>query len=369
MSGRSTEQARAGVLAATVLLLAAGGCVRQVDADITGPLSFEVTLVGGDTGTPGDPLPFSREPLTYIIDVRALDEGGATAEWWSGEAHLDIRPRGAVAVGFSPWFEVVGGVATGVEVVVERVHSSATIWVEDPGRDGAGSYATGLSPDLFFRNPTIRNCQETEIHLTSALRGDFVEIDLEEREAVVTGKSRNGFYLTDLTEPGLHFSSIFVYTFSRPDVEVGDMVTALRGTVEEFFGFTELCFPSWKVEGTAPLPAPVEIDAADVGVDLALEPYESALVEVRNVVVCPPGEGFFGYGQWAVLVDPSGNCQTGNGAINVVSAYTVPAVDPTQLAGRTIERIAGNLSYHMAAKPGWIINVRGPEDIDLGAGE
>jgi hypothetical protein len=304
-----------------------------------------------------------------VIDVRAVDEGGATAAWFDGRVHLDIRPRGAISIGFSPWFDVVGGVAAGVPVRIERVHSTASIWVEDTGEDGYGSYATGLSPELVFRNPTIRNCQEIDIHLTSALRGDFVDIDLDGRTAVVTGTARDGFYLTDASEPDFRYSSIYVYTFSRPDVEIGTRVTRLRGTVDEFYGFTELSFPSWKAAGAAAIPEPVLVDATNVGLDAALEPYESALVEVRDVTVCPPGESLFAYGQWTVLVDPAGNCQTGAGAINVVSAYTVPGVDPTALTGRTIPLITGNLRYHMAAVPGWIIYPRGPEDISLVADE
>ncbi|HUT79398.1 MAG TPA: hypothetical protein VM285_16995 [Polyangia bacterium] len=356
-------------LAAAVAGLAALGCVREVDVDLSGPLSFEVALVGGDAGTPEEPLAFTKEPRILTIDVRAVDEGGATAEWFDGRVHLDIRPRGAISIGFSPWFDVVGGVATAVPVQVERVHSSASLWVEDIGEDGLGSYSTGLSPDLYFRNPTIRNCQESDIHLTSALRGDFVDIDLEGRTAVVTGTARDGFYLTDISEPEFLYSSIYVYTFSRPELEIGSRVTRLRGTVDEFYGFTELSFPSWKTEGTAAVPEPVAIDSANDGLDSALEPFESSLVEVRDVTVCPVGESFATYGQWAVLVDPAGNCETGDGAINVVSTYTVPDVDPATLAGQTVGRVTGNLRYHMAAVPGWIVYARGPEDIAFAAGE
>ncbi len=367
MTARQRFEGRtpAAAIAAAVVAIALAGCVREVDCDLPGPLSFEVTLVEGDAGTPEEPIPFSKDPWTMVIDVRAVDDGGATAEWFDGRVHLDIRPRGSISIGFSPWFDVEGGVATGVPVQVERVYSTASIWVEDTGEDGLGSYATGLSQELVFRNPTIRNCQETDIHLTSALRGGFVDVDLEGRTAVVTGTARDGYYLTDISEPDFWYSSIYVYTFSRPDVEIGTRVTMLRGTVDEFYGFTELSFPSWKVEGTAAVPDAVPVDQANVGIDSALEPFESALVEVRDVTVCPAGESFFTYGQWAVLVDPAGNCETGVGAINVVSAYTVPDVDPQTLVGKTVGRITGNLRYHMAANPGWMIYVRGPEDISL----
>jgi hypothetical protein len=45
------------------------------------------------------------------------------------------------------------------------------------------------------------------------------------------------------------------------------------------------------------------------------------LVEVDGVLVCPLGEGFYTYGQWAVLVDPGATCGGTTGKINVVSAF------------------------------------------------
>jgi hypothetical protein len=367
MLGAKRMIAAIGVALVGAAVAAAVSCEVRLDSELKGPATFEVTLREGETGSAEQPLAFSSQPLTYLLDVRAVDGDGSTADWFSGEVHLDLQPRGKLSSGQTRWLEVSEGIAEGVEVSVEKIHSTASIWVEDTGsEERPGGYATGLSPTLHFRHPTIRNAQESGMHLGSGLRGEFAEIDLEGRTAVVTGVSRDGFYVTDTSEPDLFYSSVYVYSFSRPDVEIGDRIAELRGTVDEFFGFTELGFPSWKAQGTADLPDAVRIDAQLLADDDSMEPYESALVEVTNVEVCPVAEGYHTYGQWKVLVDPAGDCSSGEGAINVVSAYTAPEIDPAELSGETIERIAGNLRYHMAASPSWIVYVRGSQDIDIG---
>jgi hypothetical protein len=353
-----------------VAALAAVGCQREIVVDDPGPLTFEVQVVDGGVGTAQAPLPFSHTPFTLTLDVAAIDKDGAPAGWFDGRLHLRVAPRGKLADGQSEWIDVVGGVAHGVPVMIQDLHNEANIWVESVGTDAApGNYATGLSPDLWAANPTIRNVQEVTpdpvlpTWETSALEGEFVIIDLTDRTAVVTGVTNDGCYVTDTTEPGLSYSSIYVYNFSRPEVEVGDRIVSLSGTADEFFGFTELSFPSWKADGTAAVPSPVVIDALNVDDDNALEAYESALVEVQDVEVCPVGADFYTYGQWTVLVDPAASCAGATGLVNVVSAFTAAEFDPAAHVGETLPIVRGNLRYHSSAAPSWMIYVRSAEDI------
>jgi len=351
-------------------VVAAAACQREIAVDDPGPLSFDVRIVDGGTGTEGEPLPFSHTPFTLTLDVDAIDRDGTAATWFAGQLHLRVEPRGKLAEEQPEWFEMAGGAARGVPVSLYDVHNVTNIWVESVGTDEApGNYATGLSQEIWAANPTIRNVQEVtpdpSLHTweTSALKGDFVLIDLTGRTAVVTGVTNDGCYVTDTTEPGIAYSSIYVYNFSRPEVEVGDLVVSLAGTVDEFFGFTELSFPSWKAEGTAVVPAPTVIDAVNVDDGDALEQYESALVEVQDVLVCPLGDGFYTYGQWTVLVDPAGTCGGTTGMINVVSAFAVADFDPEEHVGETLPFVRGNLRYHSSAAPPWMIYVRSEEDI------
>jgi hypothetical protein len=357
-----------------LLVAAAAGCQREIAIDDTGPLSFDVRIVDGGVGSEEAPLPFSHTPFTLDIDVDAIDRDGTPAAWFDATLHLRVAPRGKLAEDQPETFEMTGGVAHGVPVQLYDVHNVANIWVENAGTDDApGNYATGLSQEIWAANPTIRNVQEVtpddvlQTWLTSALVGDFVIVDLTGRTVAVTGVTNDGCYVTDTTEPGLSYASIYVYNFSRPEVEVGDRMVGLSGTVDEFFGFTELSFPSWKVDGTTEVPAPVVIDSVNVDDSNVLEMYESALVEVQDVLVCPLGDGFYTYGQWMVLVDPAGACTGTTGMINVVSSFTDAGFVPADHVGETLSLVRGNLRFHSSADPSWMIYVRSEEDI-AGAG-
>jgi len=359
-----------------ILCAAAAACQQEIPVEDTGPLSFDVRIVDGGIGSEEEPLPFSHTPFTMIVDVDAIDRDGAPAAWFDGRLRVRVAPRGKLGEDQPEYLEMTGGTAHGVPVSLYDAHNVTNIWFENVGTDDApGNYATGLSEDIWAVNPTIRNVQEVTpdpplyTWETSALKGDFVLIDLEGRTAVVTGVTNDGCYVTDTSEPGLAYSSIYVYNFSRPEVEIGDRIMSLSGTDDEFFGFTELSFPSWKVDGTAEVPDPVVIDAANVDDGDALEEYESALVEVTDVLVCPLGEGFYTYGQWAVLVDPGAACGGTTGKINVVSAFTVQSFDPEEHVGETLPFVRGNLRYHSSADPSWMIYARSEEDIAVAAAE
>ena len=77
---------------------------------------------------------------------------------------------------------------------------------------------------------------------------------------VVTRVAKDGFNVTDLSDQANGHNHIFAFNFSTPArMRVCDRVTYLAGTVNEFFGFTELNFPSYDVSpiyGTVGFQAP-----------------------------------------------------------------------------------------------------------------
>jgi hypothetical protein len=279
--------------------------------------------------------------------------------------HLDVNPVGELAEGQPEWISLTNGVAQNVQVSITAVHGPAAIWFEEVGEpDSPGSYATGTSPRLVVGNPTIRNMQETDNHRVSPLAGDFVTIRSEDRDIVVTAVTNDGFYCSDIGDP--QWGGLFVFTHSRArGVDEGDRVLKLSGTAEEFYGFTELGFPSWLVEGTRPLPAPLALDAALVADDAMMEAYESGLVEVRDVTVCEPGPDFDAFGQWKIVLPGGGDCAAGTGVVTVLSAFTVDWFDPHDHVGAQVARITGNLRYHSSAEPAWIIRPRRNDDMEL----
>jgi hypothetical protein len=69
-----------------------------------------------------------------------------------------------------------------------------------------------------------------------------------EFSTVVTRISSDGFYVTDINDPR-GYSSVFAFTQSTPPrLRICDRVRVLSGTVAEFFGSTQLSFPTWSVE-------------------------------------------------------------------------------------------------------------------------
>ena len=92
---------------------------------------------------------------------------------------------------------------------------------------------------------------------------------------------------------------IFVFTGSPPAVSVGDRVD-VSGTVDEFFGFTELTgSPTVRVVGTGSVPPPVMFDSTVPTPDPTLpscaiefECYEGMLIEIQEGTVTGPNQTF-----------------------------------------------------------------------------
>lgn len=349
-------------------LVIACGCQVTIEREQgTLPLSFKVET-REETGTDESPLPYTTGIRQFTLDVQAIDFQGESADWFDGEVFLDLAPRGRLANGQARSFMLTKGRAEGVTVQVQKIHGTSNIWVEDRGTEQKpGSYATGLSPAIHVQHPTLYDVSQTENIESSSLNGDFVQINTTGRRLVATGIAIDGFYIVDIDEPTDSFNAIFARTFSRPrGVEVGDIVSALIGTVEDFYGFTQLSFPSYKIDGKVDSVSVYQLDLDTVDDDLAMEKLESRLVEVRDVTVCPLGESYSRFGQWVVLLDENGNCSSGAGGITVVSALSAAMFTPEDWVGKVLTRITGNLRYHAAATPSWILTTRSDADIDGG---
>jgi len=345
------------------LILPAGSCVEKFDAEqqVDG---FAIVIREGSVGSADDPAPFPEAPVRYVIDVHALDLQGNWDRSYNGKVAVYSEPVGRLAAGQPSRITVENGAATGVEVLLEACHGELAIWVEDAGGlDASGSYAVGASPVLHFANPTIAQMQRTDDIESNALNGDFAEIRAADREIVVTGVHRNGFYCQDLAEPEGAYAGLYVYTHNSPSgVEAGSRLIALRGQVGEFFGFTELGFPDYLAEDTLPVPDPMLIDTTTRADDVAMEALESSLVEVQNVEVCSLDEQYSQYDQWRVLLDPEGSCNDATATILIAETRSID-FDPAPLVGETLTRVIGNLKYHYLAEPGWMIVPRQPDDI------
>ena len=92
---------------------------------------------------------------------------------------------------------------------------------------------------------------------------------------IVTRISQSGFYATDLNDtPGRLYLGVYAFNFSAPPgMRVCDRLKTFTGTASEFFGFTQLGYPTWTLEEWDPqqrpclVPEPTVLGPADVIAD------------------------------------------------------------------------------------------------------
>ncbi len=346
--------------------------------------SFEVKVVkvsSQNTELTGESreraLPFPREPVSFEVEVAAIDEDGLYLEDYNQEVSFRVTPGLVTDVR-------VGGLTSGnkmlqlkngrgkATIVAEKMFGRTMVWVHDSppppsfkipaelGDDGEGAtdagteddageaaidagdrtHAAGVSAPVWFQDPSIADVQQLILtesfgnpawdNKSSPLVGNFLTVErpLPQGDMIVTGIGAEGFFLHDLkAEPFEYtdrnnkvktvgnFGSIFVYSFSYPDgLFLGDRLTQVAGTVQEFSGHTQLVFPSWvRVESTPrpqDIPEPILFDFSKPNADgfrlcklnmsfpdtqlnvlcgysnnnIEIESIESALVKVINAV-------------------------------------------------------------------------------------
>jgi len=364
-----------GVLAVVAGGLLIAGCVKQLEPP-EGPLSIRVTFDEGAADDIGaeEALPFSHDPMTFTVDVEVLDIDGSRMASFDGDLGLRCRP-GKIA---SPLVvSVASGIAEDVAVQIEGAYGPTRIWVEDSVREGA-AFATGVTPEIRFANPTLAEIQRPPDTATdySPLNKNHVEVRAEDRELIVTHVASDGFYVTDTSDPAGTYNSMYAFTFSRPrDVEAGDKLAALDGNVVEYLSFTELGYPSFLVDSSGhDSPEPYLLTDTEIcGGEAVMEPFESSLVRIENVatrfVDAEDCTDYLEYSQWPVqLVLDNPQCSLVE--INVVSAYTVPGLRFTECSDGALPDpmeftfLQGTLRHNYAADPEWIMELRDCDDFE-----
>jgi hypothetical protein len=148
----------------------------------------------------------------------------------------------------------------------------------------SGTGATGVSDVIYYARPRIADVRgaTTTSGTGTPFPNEQVDIDtgydlqnnVFKWDTVVTGLSSDGFFATDLQDAtndpqkGLQYGSAFAYTFSAPTkIGVCDRLRVLEATSSDFFGYTELNFPTWAVEYWDPQQRPCLVpDATVIGV-------------------------------------------------------------------------------------------------------
>lgn len=167
-----------------------------------------------------------------------------------------------------------------------------------------GTYASGASETLYFQLPRIQLVRgydpanngngnatafpNTQVSIDTGWRGgtsyDF--------STVVIGLTSAGFYAQDLQtdqQPAPGYGGVYAYNFSTPAfMRVCDRLQVLSGTASDFYGFTELNYPTWQLEywdQTARpclVPEPTLLQVADLNNDNRLWQVEATLARVET---------------------------------------------------------------------------------------
>lgn len=321
-----------GLLGLSGLMGAAGlGCSPDPRA-LEGLSSFRVAVTavnGAEPPTEDAPRPanLGDEDDVWTIEASALDPFGNPVDF-DGLVRVRIEPgavtsvEGEGAVGRN--IQVVGGKGA-ADLHVTAMFGPTRLWVEDVGyvpapageqpacADGKdndddvtfdfpqdpgcafadddteeeGSFAAGVSPPVHYALPRLSDIQGHGPKTPYSFESVQVRTD-SPQEVIVTRVSSDGFYATDVADPG-GYNHIFAFNFSTPPgLRVCDRVTYLSGTLSEFFGFTEVSFPSYErtftLEGEADckVPEPTVLDQPTLLNAVAMESLESSLVRIEG---------------------------------------------------------------------------------------
>ena len=380
--------------AALVLLVAC----TDTRPPITGTQSLKVDVVTpADLGTFDRRLPAGMTNVTMMLT--ALGPDGQPDTSYANKLAVYVEFLGTLTpyLGGTPLATVTmtGGKGT-LTAKLPPTYGATTLWFDD-GTDPKATYATGISPTLWFRDPFIADIEtpvsETAIDAFEAAPLDSKNIDVRvsrygaKGRLVVTSVYAQGYTVADVqcadaagTPPCTSgdYDYVDVFSFSAPldqskrFISEGQVIDGFAGGVTEFDGLTEIGFPQTfsmadnPVVNKAMEPKPVKIDTSWFTTNkINFERNEAGAIEVDNGKVCPLDDDYTTFKQWKI--DPAGNADpatcSGSNVINVISSGVVPT-DPATLAGKTVKSLVGILRpINIGNFNVWIVYPRSAADL------
>ena len=182
-------------------------------------------------------------------------------------------------------------------------------FANDDSEEG-GTYGEGASRPIYFRLPRIADIRGLKCEPTLGCSGngatpyprEAIQVDTGFRDdgtyafdTVVTRISADGFYVTDLGDtrgdpPGTAgFNSVFAFNFNAPPrMRTCDRMKTYGGTANEFFGFTQMNYPTWTLEEWDParrpclVPEPERLTPTLIGSPTELLKRSANLVRVET---------------------------------------------------------------------------------------
>ena len=341
-----------------------------------------------DLGTPEHRIDNPEGGIVTTINITALGYDKKPLSSYTGEVEIGMLygENGDVAR-----ITLENGYAENVPVKMRNCLDYDRVVVQEVKKhEGEETYEPtgkiGVSPVFYTTVATISAIQGT----VKGAKGNPSafnnrNLTLKDRQMVVIAVIEGGFYLHEVGVED--YSSIYMYTYSTPYVDdnvdetvslpVGALIESANGSVFEFFGFTEMSFPTFhpvyeKKDGkktvkvdTSLIPEPKDI--GDILNDSnEMEKREASLVTVKNVSVAWFNENdnsFIEYSQFPL--------ETSSGAtIMAQTLYTAPlfnAIAEKPEEGNTTHHynFTGILKQHTSARPStWILVPRDMNDIE-----
>ena len=341
-----------------------------------------------DPGSPEHRIESRGKDIETTINITALGYDKKPLADYSGEVEISLLYGDNAAVAR---IAIEKGYAENIPVKMRNCLDYDRVVVQEVKKhEGEETYAPtgkiGVSP-LFY----------TEVATISAIQGTVKgakgnpsafnnrNLTLKDREMVVIAVIEGGFYLHEVGVED--YSSIYMYTYSTPYVDdnvdetvslpVGALIESANGSVFEFFGFTEMSFPTFhpvyeKKDGKSVVKVDTSLipEPKDVGDILnnndEMEKREASLVTVKNVSVAWFNENdnsFIEYSQFPL--------ETSDGkTIMAQTLYTAPlfnAIAEKPEEGNTTHHynFTGILKQHTSARPStWILVPRDMNDIE-----
>jgi hypothetical protein len=381
---------RAAAVAVAWVALGAG-CVDE-RAGVTGSQSLRVALKSPtDAGSQEQRLPDTLRQVQ--IDVTAVGADGEDDLTLTTDLNIHVQFLGSMTPELDAPVPLAKTRMTNGRAVatvsLPPVFGPTVIWVED-SEGPAPTFATGTSPRLWFRDPTIadistpRDESSLAALATSPLELKQVRVDSSRYGAagrlVVTSTYSQGYTVSDVrcadgtgAPPCVtgDYDHVTIFTFSSPrdergrEIRVGQVIAGFTGGVTEFNGLTELGFPQTFAPAGEPdvdlarLPAPRSLQSTWFGARIEFERVESSPIAVLGGTVCPVDGDYSRFKQWKLDV---GNGCSGD-VINVVTAGVVD-FDPAANAGVVLSRVVGVLRpINIGSFNVWIIYPRSAADI------
>lgn len=372
-----------------IFLIVSCGETTGVEPKNRGFAGFAVEFAEDfDLGSPEHRIENPEGGIVTTINITALGYNKKPYTKFNGEVEIGLLYGENAAVSR---ITMENGYAGNVEVKMRYCLDNDRVVVKEVKQhDGDSKYEPtgkmGVSPVFYTEVATISAIQGT-VKKAKGNPSAFNNrnLTLKDREMVVIAVIEGGFYLHEVGAE--YYSSVYMYTYSTPYVDdnveenmflpVGTLIESANGSVFEFFGFTEMSFPTFhpvyvtkngkkelKIDKSL-VPEPKNVNDILTDND-EMEKHEASLVKVENVTVAWFNEedsSYIEYSQFPL--------ETSDGKpIMAQTLYTAPlfnAVAEKPVEGKKSHHynFTGILKQHTSARPSmWILVPRDMNDIE-----